>query len=185
MHLDTPVIALGSPDAERARMLYLASFPEEERIPFDMMLVRSDLGMEVRALYDGELFCGFAALRRMKDVVFLMYLAIEPSLRSKGYGSAVLDELCALLPSQSMVLDIEPPSSDAPNAQERVRRKAFYLRNGFRDSWYGYDWRGCSYELLLRGPDLSQQQWQGITLPLRDNVRCVLYRRTPEQNPDC
>lgn len=62
----------------------------------------------------------------------LDYYAIEPSFRSKGYGSAFFQAVCAQVPG--LVLEVEDPafSLDEQDRVKRERRIAFYQRNGCR-----------------------------------------------------
>jgi ribosomal protein S18 acetylase RimI-like enzyme len=62
----------------------------------------------------------------------VLYLAVDGSLRGKGYGSRVLSQIKAEKPGQRTVLNIEPLDEKAPNAEQRRKRLAFYERNGFQ-----------------------------------------------------
>ena len=81
--------------------------------------------------------CGFSFSIAMKEYVYLLFLAVDTSARSKGYGSRILAQIRAHHPGETIVLDIEPLDTDAPNLGQRERRLAFYLRNGFSPT--GYD----------------------------------------------
>jgi ribosomal protein S18 acetylase RimI-like enzyme len=71
-----------------------------------------------------ERFCGVALLWRGPDFVYLEHLAILPELRCQKLGTQAMQQL--LRENPCVVLDIEPP--DTPL---RMRRKAFYERQGF------------------------------------------------------
>ena len=69
---------------------------------------------------------------RQAGNTLLDYYAIEPSFRSKGYGSAFFQAVCAQVPG--LVLEVEDPafSLDEQDRVKRERRIAFYQRNGCR-----------------------------------------------------
>lgn len=70
-----------------------------------------------------------------------MYLAVEPSLRNKNYGSIILRKL----KEKYKLLFL---SVDVPVDNISVRRKNFYLRNGFYDTNKFYEDTGINYEVL-------------------------------------
>ena len=83
--------------------------------------------------------------------MYVFFLAIDPAWRSHGYGAAVLDELRKRYAGRQLVLDIEPLDSAAPNYEQRLRRKNFYLRNGFRESGCFFKYCGMCFEVLYDG----------------------------------
>ena len=70
-----------------------------------------------------------------------MYLAVEPNLRNKNYGSKILSKLKEKY--QLLFLSI-----DEPNDSISIRRKNFYLKNGFYDINRVYEDTGINYEIL-------------------------------------
>jgi hypothetical protein len=59
----------------------------------------------------------------------VLYLAIDDSLRGKGYGSRILSQIKAEKPGQRIVLNIEPLDDKAP--QRRAEKEtARLLREG-------------------------------------------------------
>ena len=70
-----------------------------------------------------------------------MYLAVEPNLRNQNYGSRILMDL----KEKYKVLFL---SIDSPVDNISVRRKNFYLRNGFYDTNKFYEDTGINYEVL-------------------------------------
>ena len=59
------------------------------------------------------------------------YLAVSPSARNGGIGSSILGALREKYPNHRIFLEIESVWEDVPDRDARLRRKAFYLRNGF------------------------------------------------------
>jgi ribosomal protein S18 acetylase RimI-like enzyme len=105
--------------------LYEESFPKDERRTAAMQeLCFSDPDYEYLAVLSRDTFCGIALLWRGPDFVYLEHLAILPELRCQKLGTQAMQQL--LRENPCVVLDIEPP--DTPL---RMRRKAFYERQGF------------------------------------------------------
>lgn len=67
---------------------------------------------------------GMCYIVNCTNAYYLMYLAVVPSLRNKNYGSMILKDL----KEKYKVLFL---SVDVPVDNISVRRKNFYLRNGF------------------------------------------------------
>lgn len=85
--------------------------------------------------FEGEARVGYMLFykpSREDANTLLDYYAIEPSFRSKGYGSAFFQAVCAQVPG--LVLEVEDPafSLDEQDRVKRERRIAFYQRNGCR-----------------------------------------------------
>ena len=75
------------------------------------------------------------------NAYYLMYLAVELNLRNKNYGSKILSDLIEKY--QLLFLSI-----DEPNDSISIRRKNFYLKNGFYDINRVYEDTGINYEIL-------------------------------------
>ena len=72
----------------------MAAFPKHERLPFPLLMFFALFkGYEFNAYYDGEDFVGLTYTIAKGNMVFLAFLAINESMRSKGYGSKILDAL--------------------------------------------------------------------------------------------
>ena len=118
---------------ERIRALYLNSVPDEERIPFGNLDRTFGRGGELLSFSDGDDFVGFCYSFEHSGLVFLVYIATEPSLRGRGYGREILDILRSRKTGRTVFLVLEGSDSDDPSDM-RVRRKAFYERCGCRDT---------------------------------------------------
>ena len=115
--------------------LYDASFPEEERNPHGRLraIGRGKCG-EWTAYYDGDAFVGFALNIVVERHVYVLYFAVEPAYRSKGYGSAILAAIRRRYPDKEMALCIEEPVETAANYEQRLKRQQFYEANGLHVS---------------------------------------------------
>lgn len=77
--------------------------------------------------------CGFVYLAHNSTIVFVMFLAVDKTLRSKGYGSAILQEIQNKYPNKKIIISIEPCDPKCPDIELRKRRKDFYMRNGYKE----------------------------------------------------
>lgn len=105
--------------------LYKKAFPQNERFPFwilkccstepnvhlDCILLDNEpIGMQFAVQYDA--------------IYYLMYFAIDEKYRNQGIGGKSLQN--TLIRKDNVLLSIENPINDI-----QLRRKNFYLRNGF------------------------------------------------------
>lgn len=117
--------------------LYLRAFPERERYPFKLLAAASHLPhFEFTAYLDEDRFCGFTFNIISKVCVYVGFLATDDSMRSKGYGSAILAHVKESNQGKPLCLEIEPVDESAPNYEQRLRRLSFYQRNGFKETDY-------------------------------------------------
>ena len=80
--------------SRNVRQMYLNAFPAEERMPFPAMVAMSKLWhTDFLEFYDGDTLCGFVYPAHTRKLVFIMFLAVDKVLRSKGYGSAILHKI--------------------------------------------------------------------------------------------
>ena len=127
-------------------------------MPFAMMLGMSCLwNTQFLAFYDGETLCGLAYLAAMGRQTFLMFFAVEEQIRSQGYGGRILDRLQALYPKNKHIVSIEPCRGGAGDLENRLRRKAFYLRSGYKETGYSMRLAGQEQEILVKNGTFSKR----------------------------
>lgn len=127
--------------------LYLESFPEEERFPFWILdeCSKEDKS-DLLAILDNDRFIGMCYLVNCNNAYYLMYLAVAPELRNQNYGSKILTDLKEKY--KALFLSVDEPIDDIS-----IRRKNFYLRNGFYDTNKYYEDTGVNYEVLCTNPE--------------------------------
>ena len=126
-------LAPHSPDAALADGLNRRAFPENEYVPMSHMLAGTKDGdMDVLGVYEEERFSGFMVMRRRERLAYVCFFAIMEEARCRGVGGQSLRLLQAYYPGKQIVVDFEAVDDRASNAAQRRRRRAFYLRNGFR-----------------------------------------------------
>ena len=122
----------GEERLEEIHELYEKSFPEDEKMPFRIILQKREAGvMRIFSVEDGEEFIGFCNITLCEDALVLNYFAICADKQNRGYGTAVVLHLMEKYPDRSIVIDIEDDEAEAENTEQRIKRKAFYQRLGF------------------------------------------------------
>ena len=151
--------------------LYDKAFPEQEKKPLQIMEnLIADNRMEMLAMVDEDVFVGLAInlIDTEQNRALLDYYAIVPEKRSGGYGSKGLEVLLDRFKNQKYIFEIETQDEKAENAEERKRRKAFYLRNGLKETGLFVNAYNTDFEILT--PDGELTFWEYV-----DFLREVMY----------
>ena len=149
-------------DYRRVLREYEISFPKNERIPNWLLLWMSyRKSVDFLAFYDHGMFCGFCYLIHDQNITFIIYLATNSTLRSKGYGSKMLDWI-AENTKGTILLTMEEVDEKYDNYRQRVRRRAFYLKNGYQDTKLKVRERGEIYHIFSRRGNFSKQDYQQL-----------------------
>ena len=101
--------------------------------------------MNFNAWYDNKELCGIIYTIESEKMIFLLYFAVNAQLRSKGYGSRIIEEIKKLAEEREIILNVEKPDEYAENNSQRVQRIAFYERNGFYQSDFDLRIEGTDY----------------------------------------
>lgn len=147
--------------------LYMTAFPVSERKPISMILRMYRKGTtDIWCLEREGKFVGLAITINGPELILLDYFAVSAAHRSEGIGSAALPVLMAHYQDKGFFLEIESTMEDAPNRQQRLRRKAFYLSCGLRELGAKACLFGVNMELLgVR----CQLDYDGYKTFYRDN----------------
>ena len=148
---------------KKVTKLYNEAFPKDERIPIWLLkiLARKNKA-KFYGIYDNEKFVGLVYNIFYKDIVFVFYLAIDKATRGQGYGTKVLDSIKEKYKNYRIILCIEPVDENSDNYEQRVKRKNFYLKNGFKDSNYTIKERNIIYEMLYYNENVTSQEFQEL-----------------------
>lgn len=138
----------------KAKALYIASFPKMERFPYWLICTIAYLpGFHFRTWYADGAFIGLTYTLTRHSMTMIYYLAVEEKERGKGYGAMILKELKTLRPRTALIT--ESDDIQAPNRTQRLRRIAFYERNGFlQTGWQLADYSGL-YDIMATTADLN------------------------------
>ena len=148
-------------DYKKFHHLYLASFPKEERIPVKNLMLRTE-ERELIACYDEKVFCGFYSTLTFGDITHILFLAVDEELRDRGYGSRILEQISHRYPKNRIILDIEAEDPSAPNNGQRLKRKAFYRKNGYTESGIAYTWRKVPYQILVKNGYITEDEFDAF-----------------------
>ncbi len=120
-----------------------------------------ELGCDAWAFYEG-VFVGFAVLLsdRALQVAYLSYFAIDGAYRSKGCGGAALAKLSEVYEDCQIVLDMERMDETAENYGQRLRRLAFYERNGYRRAGVGFQYFKMDLEIMCNRGRFREQEFR-------------------------
>ncbi|MDE6353060.1 MAG: GNAT family N-acetyltransferase [Muribaculaceae bacterium] len=119
------------PLLEKIKGLYMASFPENERRPWQSiidMVANASPFFNVNAVVGTDnQFYGFYTSWNLPGVLYIEHFTVESYMRSRGIGSDVITDVVAQADLRAVVVEVE-----LPGTSESDRRIAFYERNGFQ-----------------------------------------------------
>jgi len=142
------------------KQIYEDSFSRAERMPFVLMVAMSTLwNTNFFAFYENDKPCGFIYLAKNSRLVFIMFLAVSKDLRSHGYGSRIIDQIKEMFPSKKIIVSIEPCNPALPDNAIRIRRKSFYLRNGFTETGWQMRLNHIEQEILIANGSFNKRQF--------------------------
>lgn len=167
---------------ENVRHLYETAFPKEEQIPWaDLMRLVKMMSLDFSVYYeDCDAFAeansaaessrllGLTIVYPRKQFNWFWYFAVPEELRGQGIGQRILTQLIEKYGGRSNILDMESPEQVCENSEQRKRRHAFYLRNGFRDTGVGKSFKGIDYTIMMIGEGtFTQHDYDQIIDELR------------------
>ena len=137
---------------EDVRRLYESAFPKEEQIPWkDLMRLMKTMSLDFTVYYEDGNLVGLTIVYPRKQFNWFWYFAVPEELRGQGVGQRILTQLIEKYKGKSNILDMESPEQVCENSEQRKRRHAFYLRNGFRDTGVGKSFKGIDYTIMMNG----------------------------------
>ncbi len=150
-------------DWDAIRSLYRSAFPRCERKPFFLIRHIHRKGTaDVWVIRKDKTFAGFAITLNAGDMVLLDYYAIAPEFRCSGIGTWALSRLTEHYRARRFFLEVESVYEPAPNLEERIRRKAFYLRAGLSPMHIMVDVFGTNMELLGFACSLRYEEYLSV-----------------------
>ena len=149
----------------KAKKLYQQAFPPEEQAPFLMLLWKSRKSdVDFWSIYAGNQWAGLLYVVNDGNLSYIFYFAVCPEFRGRGVGSQALQEAQSIYQGRKFFLAAEAIDEHAPNYDERVRRKNFYLRNGFADLHRHVQEGTVIFELLGIGGDVTAEDYQHLMM---------------------
>ena len=137
---------------EDVRRLYESAFPKEEQIPWaDLMRLMKTMSLDFSVYYEDGNLVGLTIVYPRPQFNWFWYFAVPEKFRGRGIGQRILTRLIEKYSGQSNILDMESPEQVCENSEQRKRRHAFYLRNGFHDTGVGKSFKGIDYTIMMIG----------------------------------
>ena len=146
-----------TPTFKKVASLYEAAFPVEERLPLWQLSWNSlKRGQSFLAYFDQGVFVGLTYTIYTDNLVYLLFRAVEESKQSLGYGSQILAQVKKDAGVRPCVLPIEPMDEEqVSNRAQRLKRLAFYERNGYQALNHFYFEGSERYQILTTDKNLS------------------------------
>lgn len=165
---------------ESIKELYINAFPAAERMPYFILKRKAKKkGADFFGIYDDNQFVGLLYCVIYHDILFVFYLAIAPECRGQGYGSRVLKTVEEKYGRYRIVLNIEEVSENSPNYEQRLKRRAFYEKNGFFTLDYQIKEGSVVYDMMCfsdRGNGVSQTEYYKLMESYLGKVLYLIYR---------
>ena len=160
-------ISVDSNELNELEKLYLEAFPKEERLDFSLLVEKEKEGKgNFLGLFNDKDLAGMMYYAEYKGIIYILYFAIDPKYQSKGYGKIMLEYMFEKFHEHKIILLVEVLDPSAENIEQRIRRKNFYLRNGFAENEQFLEALGIKFELIHR---------QGRTAYVADYIEIIEY----------
>ena len=157
--------------------LLKSAFPKKEQTPVFLLLLGAlRKGTHFTAFYAENKFAGLLYTIENNRYYFILYLAVNPEMRSGGIGGEILDYAYTQAGDKIIVLNVEPLDSATDNSEQRERRIAFYARHSIVETGYGFSMDGVPYSVLASNlsafsPDEYAKMLGAILLNRKESVR--------------
>lgn len=139
------------------------SIPQEEQLPRPMLTLMSFRGcVDFLSYHDGDDIVGVTYSLSHRGHAFVLYVAVAPGHRSKGYGSEILSHLRTRYDGIPLTLNVEPIDPSSDNNRQRERRVSFYLRNGFHDTGYELFDGPIRYTVLSTAEEFDPDSYRSV-----------------------
>lgn len=151
------------PEFNEIRQLMRRAFPKNELIPMPILQLRAlSRSVKFLAFYDKDGFCGFSYSVENEKIAFILYLAVNDKIRSRGYGAAIISQLNKVHKGKVLALNVEPLDIQADNYDQRVKRLNFYIKNGFQiTNHYIFD-KEDRYLVLCTEQELPMKEYAKV-----------------------
>lgn len=113
-------------------------------------------GQGFLAYYAKQTFIGLTYTIYTDRIVYMLFLAVEESKQSQGYGGQILARVKKEAGVRPCVITIEPMDEiNVSSRSQRLKRLAFYERNGYRALNHFYFEGTERYQILTTNKTLS------------------------------
>ncbi len=147
---------------KEAKKILENSFPKNELLPpLLLYIISKRKNIEYKGYYDNETFIGISYIIKSKKEVYILYLAVNNKIQSKGYGTKILTQIKENNQDKELILDIEPLDKTANNYTQRQKRYKFYQKNGFYNT-QNYLIEDINYLILSTNKNFKKETLQKL-----------------------
>lgn len=140
--------------------IFVTGFPKEELKPYFLIKKEQDRGFYdvLEFSDDGEPVSYICLWHLESDPNFALidYFITVPKMRSKGYGSAVLNKLRNMFPGVTLFVECDAVEGD--DIEIKSRRMNFYDRNNYRNTGEGVLFFGAHLRILANVPEEKNKE---------------------------
>jgi GNAT superfamily N-acetyltransferase len=150
-------------DYDRINILFHAEFTGHGKTALRKLIQKSkSRNIAFYSVYDDKIWIGFIYLIFKNDLLLIQYFAIDSNNRSKGYGGEVIKKIKEIYSGYRIILGIEKYEEKAKNNEQRIKRKKFYEKHGFKESGYIVKQYGILNEILIYGDTFLLEEFDPL-----------------------
>ena len=158
-------LAEGAPEVDIITKLNFEAFPINEHTETDFIYDFNNKAFDLLGIYPDENpddFAGYFLCIKNDKTVYISYFAILPEKRNLGIGTRALADLKEYYKGRQIVLYFESIFEECENIEQRKRRRAFYLRNGFYETGWFITVNDVNFEIVGSQENFDKESYQQI-----------------------
>lgn len=114
------------------------------------------------SFYSDDLWCGMGYLIRYADIIYILYFAIEPSIRGRGYGKMAIKSILEKYSGSRVIVALEEWNDISSNIEQRIIRHRFYLKCGFIDLPCKLVENNVIYAVMGNNGEISSDEYKAL-----------------------
>lgn len=154
-------VTKGCDEIRPIKKLYM-TFPEQERVPFRHLVRTFGRGGFMLSFFEGENFKGFAYMFDTEDLTFLVYLAMVPEVRGRGYGTQAVEIIRKFREGNRIFSVMEMPGCGFTDRELCAKRRRFYERCGCKVPGIVLLSDGYYFDSIYFGAPVSEEDMQRV-----------------------
>ena len=161
----------GHPDIISAQKLNEEAFPDNEKVNIDDFFNSGGKAKtEVIGIYSDNIFSGFIVLRILDNIAYIAYFAVVKELRCNGIGSKALVHLKEYCNGKQIITDFESVHEKSENSGQRIRRRNFYIRNGFYETGMYMYYMDTEFEIFCSESNFDKKGFENMIADIHSFV---------------
>lgn len=170
MQIELKRLYKGSKGLPLIKKINKEAFPDCERVSInEFFIMEQKSNAEFLVIYDKETPVGFILTVKNEECAYLFFLAINKNKRSNGYGGKALKALAERYANLQIILDFEEIDQTADNFLQRIKRKDFYLKNGFHETGRYTLMNSVRFEVVCNKAPLNEAAFKRLLPVLHQN----------------